>query len=168
MKQKLSDWASAAEIVSGIAVVVTLVILIVGVRENTEITRTAMYAGTLDQFNAFETEMLSNPNLLPIYNSYLYFDTAELGQEERDSLSMMVAILFRTLDRAFSANQNRQLGDDEWARVERSLCTNYQRAESSGHLWVVEFLTTSSFWEYAVRTCSEFTGISPQLQGGDR
>ena len=32
---KLSDWANIAEIVSGIAVVVTLVILVIGIRENT-------------------------------------------------------------------------------------------------------------------------------------
>jgi len=32
---KLSDWANIAEVVSGIAVVVTLVILVIGIRENT-------------------------------------------------------------------------------------------------------------------------------------
>ena len=41
MKQKLSEWASIAEIVSGIAVVITLVFLIFGIRENTEVTRAA-------------------------------------------------------------------------------------------------------------------------------
>ena len=39
--EKLSAWASFAEIVSGIAVVVTLVLLIVEVQENTETIRTA-------------------------------------------------------------------------------------------------------------------------------
>ena len=71
MKQRLSDWASYAEIASGIAVVVTLIILVIGIRENTEITRTAMYAGTLDQFNAFETAILLDSDLRQIYVRYL-------------------------------------------------------------------------------------------------
>jgi len=67
---KLEKWASIAEIASGIAVVITLLIRFAGVRENTEITRTAMYADALDQFNALETEILLDPDLLPIYYRY--------------------------------------------------------------------------------------------------
>lgn len=155
MNQKLSNWASFAEIFSGIAVVITLIILIVGVRENTEITRTSMYAATLDQFNLFETEMLADPDLHEVYVRYLNSDTAELEPEDRSRVESMVAITFRVLDRAFTANQNRQLGEEEWARLARSLCTNYRRADSAEALRVVELLTTAAFWEYAVSTCGE-------------
>jgi len=41
MNQKLSDWASMAEIASAIAVVVTLVLVLVELRENTEAVRAA-------------------------------------------------------------------------------------------------------------------------------
>ena len=134
MNQKLSDWASIAEIVSGIAVIVTLIILIVEVRENTEITRTAMYGSITDQFNAFETEMLLDPDLRPIYYRYLSSETAGLEPRDQESVGLMVPILFRTLDRAFAARQKRQIGDEEWSRLERSLCTNYKRAEAFGRL----------------------------------
>ena len=43
MNQKLADWASIAEIISGIAVVVTLIVLIVEVRDNTEVLRVSAY-----------------------------------------------------------------------------------------------------------------------------
>ncbi len=43
MNQKLSDWASAAEIIASIAVVITLIILILGIRENTEVVRAGSY-----------------------------------------------------------------------------------------------------------------------------
>lgn len=163
MNQRLSDWATVAEIVSGLAVVITLIVLIVGVQENTEITRTAMYGNINDQFNAFEIEMLLDPGLRPIYFRYLTSDAANLEQHDQESVVMMVAVLFRTLDRAFAANQNRQLGDEEWARLERSLCTNYKRAESFGALPTVKFLTTDTFWEYAVDNCGDFTSpFSPE------
>ena len=163
MNQKLSNWASAAEILSGVAVIVTLLILIVGVRENTEITRTAMYGSITDQFNAFETEMLLNPDLRPIYFRYLNSEPGGFQPNDQESVAMMVAILFRTLDRAFAAKEKGQIGDEEWARLERSVCTNYKRAESFDQLPTVRFLTTDSFWEFAVESCDDFTSpFSPR------
>jgi len=41
MNQKLSDWASMAEIASAIAVVITLILVLVELRENTEAVRAA-------------------------------------------------------------------------------------------------------------------------------
>lgn len=146
---------------------ITLIILIAGVRENTEITRTAMYADTLDQFNAFETEILLDPDLTPVYARYLVADPSGLNEQERQRIGLVVAVLFRTLDRAFAANQNRQLGEEEWARLERSVCTNYKRAEAFGQLFTVEYLTTRSFWEHAVSTCGEFQMSMPGLQGAN-
>ena len=150
---KLSDWASFSEIFASIAVVITLIVLISGVRENTAITRTAMYASTLDQFNAFDIAMLSDADLQPLYARWLNSDTADLDTSDSDNVAIMVAITFRILDRAFSANENQQLGDEEWTRLNRSLCTNIGRATESGHLSVVRSLTTDSFWEYASTNC---------------
>jgi hypothetical protein len=41
MNKKLSDWASIAEIVSGVAAEIALIFLIVGIRSNSEMTRVA-------------------------------------------------------------------------------------------------------------------------------
>jgi hypothetical protein len=57
---KLSDWAGIAEIFSGIAVVVTLVFLIIGIRENTEVTRAATYADLLDGLNEYSMQVAAN------------------------------------------------------------------------------------------------------------
>ena len=165
MNQKLSDWASIAEIASGIAVVVTLILLFSGIRDNTEVTRTAMYADALGRLNAFETEILLDPELVPVYGSYLIGDPSGLDSQELERAGLIIAVLFRMLDIAFTANQNRQLGDEEWARMERSLCTNYKRAEAFGHLATVEFLTTASFLEFATRTCNQVQVTLPGLHG---
>ena len=152
---KLSDWASVAEILASVAVVITLILLLIGVRENTAITRASMYAGTLDQFNTFETAMLSDPELHEVFVRYINADTAGLSDSDRDRVSTMIAILFRTYDRAFIADRNRLIGDDEWQRFERAICNNFQLTRSAGLLAQVERLTSQSFWEYAVRTCSD-------------
>ena len=64
MTQKLSDWASIAEIVSGIAVVVALVFLVVGIRENTEMARASMYERTFDSLNQWRMDIANNDALL--------------------------------------------------------------------------------------------------------
>ena len=54
MKRQLSSWASGAEIISSIAVVVTLVFLVIGIRENTAITRASVYATSIEGINDYE------------------------------------------------------------------------------------------------------------------
>lgn len=53
---KLSGWASIAEIISGTAVLITLVFLVFGIRENTEITRAAAYDRNIDSLNQWRLD----------------------------------------------------------------------------------------------------------------
>ena len=63
MNQNLADWASIAEIVSGLAVVVTLALLFVGIQENTAVTRAAVYFGLIDSINDSDLTTYSDPEL---------------------------------------------------------------------------------------------------------
>ena len=60
MNQKLSDWASIAEIISGIAVVVTLIFLIAGIRENTAVLRGSSYSNTLESLNQLQASIMAD------------------------------------------------------------------------------------------------------------
>ena len=63
MNQKLSDWASIAEIVSGVAVVITLIFLIVGIRENTNVVRASAFSDNLSAFNDFSMTVAADAEL---------------------------------------------------------------------------------------------------------
>jgi len=65
MNQKLSDLASLAEIVSGVAVVVTLVFLVIGIRDNADVTRFSVYSDLLNEINENERARINNPELAP-------------------------------------------------------------------------------------------------------
>ena len=69
MNQKLSNWASIAEIIAAIGVIVTLIFLIVGIRENTEITRVTAFDRNMESVNQWRLEMAKDPELARIWRS---------------------------------------------------------------------------------------------------
>jgi len=130
MNQKLSDWASIAEIISGIAVVITLVFLVFGIQDNTATTRTAVYADIIDSFNTLELTLLEDPELDRLFGAYVAQDSSNLGtlnESERDRLRRIALIQFRNYEKAFFARQYGVIGDAEWNRVEAGICSNYER-----------------------------------------
>ena len=56
---KLEKWATVAEIVSGVAVVVTLVVLVIGIRENTATVRATAAATSRDNLANFNEQALA-------------------------------------------------------------------------------------------------------------
>lgn len=71
MSRKLSDWANAAQIVSGIAVVVTLLFLILGIRENTAITRATAYDRNMDSLNYVRNVLVTDPETLDAWQKFM-------------------------------------------------------------------------------------------------
>ncbi len=61
MNQKLSDWASIAEIVSGVAIVVTLIVLILQVQGNTDELRAASQTTISGRIQAVVLATIENP-----------------------------------------------------------------------------------------------------------
>ena len=63
MNQKLSDWASIAEIISGVAVVVTLIFLLVELRENTAAIQGTNQQSIAERVEARMMALATNPQL---------------------------------------------------------------------------------------------------------
>ena len=82
MNQKLSDWASIAEIVSGIAVVITLVFLVLGIRENTEVMRATSFASSIDTLNEFTASVVTDSELRQLWLAHNSRDGATFTDDE--------------------------------------------------------------------------------------
>jgi len=89
MNQKLADWASIAEILSGIAVVITLIVLVVGVRENTEVVRASMFDSIVDKMNGFQATVATDPDLLRIWTAYVEGSATDLDEIDRQRLNLI-------------------------------------------------------------------------------
>ena len=112
MNQKLSDWASIAEILSGIAVVVTLIVLIIGIRDNTDSVRASTYADSLDRLNDFQMDVLVDPDALRVWDAYTKSEASGLDGLDAQRLTIVVLTLFRTLENSYFAARYNLLGEE--------------------------------------------------------
>jgi len=118
---KLKNVALIAEIISGVAVVVTLVFLVLSIRENTNVVRATAYAGLVDSANNFNTRVYSDPELIRLFQAYLSGRVSELPEADAIRLGYMININFREQEKAYFLNQYGILGEVEWERSLRRL-----------------------------------------------
>ena len=127
---KLSDWASVAEIVSSLAVVITLVFLLVGIRENTEITRAAAYDRNIDSVNEVRGWIANNPDLATLYRAFLNDETAEIEEPRIIQLNLLMNSIFGIFEKAYFAFQYGHIGQSEWSRFDKQICIQYSHMVS--------------------------------------
>jgi len=148
---KLSDLASIAEIVSGIAVVVTLVVLIVEIRDNTQVLRLSAYNNNVDSINEFGTLISRDADNGRIWNSFVSGDTENLTEVDRRRLTDWLFILFRTYEKAYFSERSGLIGEEEWARFERNICGMFELSQTAEVLIAVPL--TQEFYGYVTNSC---------------
>jgi len=155
MKLKLSDWANLAEIVSGVAVIVSLIFLILGIRENTEITRAAAYDRNIDALNLLRSEVVRDSETARRWHAYETGQADSLEGIDRMQLNNQINITFSNYEKAYFNHQYGVLGDSEWTRYERQICINQERLDSLPDLKAdMETVVTDEFVEYMADLCS--------------
>jgi len=147
---KLDNWARLAEIASGIAVVVTLVILVGGISDNTSATRAAVYQDLMGELNDFNLAFADDTELATEWLNHFQPDWEGLSGEFGSRIVMLSRVMFRTYDSAFHSYRTGNLGETQWQRFARSICSNLQMEE----LWTETAIVLSDdFVEYAETFC---------------
>jgi hypothetical protein len=163
MKKSLSEWASLAEVISGIAVVVTVIFLIVEIRTSTEVTRASMYANNMNTLIEWRNLLIEDRETAKLWESY----TAGRFHEEdsTDQLRMMqlVANNINIYENAFYARQYGVLGSSEWTRFQRMSCVQYNWIIQSPLAGSIEMVTTDQFRAFLEENCGEDTAWPEHL-----
>ncbi len=111
-KKQLSEWASIAEIIGAIAVVMSLLYVGYEIQRNTKVG----LASNRQAIAARAQELALYSAEAGIYG--LLFDesadTAELTTAERDRLTAYIGALLRTTEEAFLLNRDGLLDDEYW------------------------------------------------------
>ena len=154
MNRKLSDWADIAQVLSGLAVVITLVFLVIEIRAGTNVTRASMYADLADGFVNNRNLRVQDPELNRIISLFTE-EGAELGPDEVLRISPFVQNIFQLYDVAYFSQQYEVIGESEWARFERNICTNYGRAVSHDMVRAIGGVISEEFLNYVVAACTE-------------
>ena len=156
MSQKLSDWASVAEVVSSVAVVVTLLLLFLGIRDTNQITRASMYSDVIDGLNELDRDIYRDAELNELWGRFLTGqDLSDISGQERLRLFNMIRVLFRNYDQAFIALENGVIGNTEWQRFEGPICSFFDRARGIGVNILESDNLRADFLEVISTTCED-------------
>lgn len=129
---KLERWALVAEIVGGLAIVVTLVFLIYETRQSTA----ATYAASYDQLSAemadWRMALANNPEMQANYFRFAFTDDERQGEFPYEDTAyetgvIVSAALYLIYERAYFAREYGRLGDEEWNRYSNSMCDEFSR-----------------------------------------
>ena len=155
MDQKLSDWASVAEIISGIAVVATLIFLVVGIRENTAVTRAAVWDGSIDGVIQQRSLIMQNPELSRLFQLYQDGEMHTLSEDDHLEARFLVFNLFNTFEKAYFSNAYGVIGDSEWERFDSQICNQMSSVDQNPGLFErIDGVLTREFSEYIRSTCT--------------
>jgi hypothetical protein len=153
MNQKLSEWASIAEIVSGAAVVVTLVFLVLSIRENSAITRASMFSNSIDSLIENRRDRLLDDALYDSFRALNSGDIDGLDDREIGRLVLYHQNLFQIYEKAYFTREYDLLGDAEWSRFERVICGGNRVLSDAGLVDTAFNSLTDAFREYISDTC---------------
>ena len=145
MKNKqLRKWALGAEIVSAIAVVITVGFLAYQVMKNTNATQAQTYQLLMQEMNDYRT-LFTGSEMAAISIKARTQGWADLDPVEQRQLYATQIIRWGFYESAYFANKRGVLGEPEWRRFERAYC-RARRAqpgvwEPAGYPPITELLT---------------------------
>ena len=117
---KLKYWSLIAEIVGGVAIVVTLVILVYELQRNTSAIQRATYSEITESVDEWRATLTLNPEVRATLAS---LDNGEVLTPDQESIRLgRGRTLYSIYERAFWANEYGHVGESEWARFERMIC----------------------------------------------
>jgi len=132
MTLKLSDWASIAEIVSGVAIVATLVILLLEVRTNTAAVRAATYQNVADSITTTLAARGTDPDVARVWLAGDAGDELEPLDEFR--FDVLVTANMRRFESAFYQYQIGGIEESQWQGIEYVL-SRVIRSPGHRHWW---------------------------------
>ncbi len=158
---KLEKWALIADIVGGAAIVVTLVVLIFEVNDNTNAIQAQTYQGLMSELNEYRM-ILADPEGIEgrtrVLGKLAEEGWGDLTDAERLRLWAPSTIRWGIYESAYFANERGVLGQSEWTRFESAVCRGY---EDEQHFWRPEDYTqltellTQEFVDYVEGTCGQ-------------
>ena len=156
MSLKLSDWADISQIVSGVAVVITLVFLIFEIRDNTSVTRAAVWERSADRLIELRYQLMNDPEGARLFQAFVFGNSEGITGDDAFRLTQFVLNLFQVFEQAYFAERYGLLGPGEWRRFEKQICVNYPRAQASAELSrALPTLMTEEFMAFMAETCRE-------------
>lgn len=122
----IDELGSLAELISSVAVLISLIYLGVQIRKSTEAARTSTYHSIVAAFGSMNQSMANSPDLSLLYVSALE-DFEALSPAERARISQLFFSSFRYFENMFYQRERGYLEEDVWVGWERLMVTYFRR-----------------------------------------
>ena len=134
MSLRLVEWSAVAQIVSAIAVVVSLIYVGLELNRNTVSLRASTFQTAADSVTGFSAMVAAQPDLARIWTEGLQ-DLESLMPDERVRFYFLMATVGRRIESAFVQRQAGILDRDQWATF-ASVCSLF--GLPGGRAWLAE------------------------------
>ena len=122
----LDQLGSIGSIISGIAVVISLIYLDIQIRQNTEAGRTSTYQSIVSDFGTMNNNLAGNPELSHMF-VYALENYHEFNDQEKARISQMFFQIFRMFENMFYQQKKGYLDQDLWIGWKRLMLTYFAR-----------------------------------------
>ncbi|MEZ5559180.1 MAG: hypothetical protein R3E86_11665 [Pseudomonadales bacterium] len=122
----IADLGSLGELISSIAVLISLIYLAVQVRTGIETQRTATYQSVVAEFSAVNRSMATTPNVSALFAKALE-DYDALDATERATISQLFFVVFHNFENMYYQYRKGYLEDDVWIGWKRLMLTYHAR-----------------------------------------
>jgi hypothetical protein len=150
---QLARFKETGEAISIVVVIVTLLFLILEVRENTAAIRTESYGEAINRLNDWRLQLASEKELAKMFAEFNAGELRDLDQTERQQFSFIIGSLWSIYETAYFANGYGTLGDSEWSRFEQMMCHQYDLAVSQSGWDKLGMLLSPEFVQYTEVQC---------------
>jgi hypothetical protein len=147
--------AQFTEIVSGIAVLVTLVFLYIEVRENSAVIRASSYTQSTAMINEWRYQGANNPELTRLFRAFMNGETNTFNEIEAQQFSFFIGALWGVYESSYYSKGYGILGEQEWRRFETQACLQYQKGLPQGFWPHMRSLVSEEFYTYVETHCVE-------------
>lgn len=151
---RLQKWALIAEIASAIVIVLTLVLLLFEIRNNTNTLQAQMYQSLTSELND-NRRRFSEPDMALLVEKINLGEFENLKPRERIQLFYLNQAKWALYESAFYSSRRGTLGEAEWSRFELQVCEHLER---DSNVWVqngsMRDSLTPIFVEYVQSNCN--------------
>jgi len=150
---KLEKWALIAEIAAGVGVLITLIFLVIGIRDNTNVTRAASYEDLMSDLNQVFLTVVDDPELSQLWARRGERNFESLSNGEFERLALLNRATWRIYDAAYYSFRNGSLGLAQWQRFAEVVCGQRPMEDE---LWSrTSFAVSAEFVAYVDTSCQE-------------
>lgn len=144
---RIRNWALVAEIVSGFAVVITLVFLAFEISKNSDLIQADTFNRNIESLIDWRMQIASSDDSLQIMADHWKFENTDLLRRQ-----LLVINMWSIYEKAYYSQRYGLLGAAEWQRFKNRFCPKSEERSAFWEKRIAMFLT-EEFRDYVVRTC---------------